>query len=44
MEECLLRELAGFGLWIDYAPLSVDETIDQSLRQKRRALLPRAIP
>ena len=44
MEDALLRELAGFGLWIDTAHLSVQQTIDQILSQKERALLDNATP
>jgi len=40
MQDELHRELAGLGLWIDSADLSVEETVERILRGRSAALIP----
>ena len=40
MEDELLRELAGVGLWINGDELGIEETVDLILREQARARLP----
>jgi hypothetical protein len=39
MEDALHRELAGLGLWINSADLSVEDTVELILRRRSEALI-----
>jgi hypothetical protein len=39
MEDALHRELAGLGLWIDSADLTVEATVELILRGRSEALI-----
>lgn len=39
MEDSLRRELAGLGLWINSADLTVEDTVELILRARLEALI-----
>ena len=40
LEQLMIDELSGIGLWVDSREMTADQTVDYLLRQKRKALLP----